>query len=79
MSVEQSFPRGEIKSKLLVLGADSTTISDQGCQHVTGRFESIRMQLNKLRIEDSLAQGEIVRRGARNESRNETKVEGGGK
>ncbi len=32
-----------IKSKLLVLGAVSTTINDQGCQHVTRRFESIRM------------------------------------
>ncbi len=26
----------QIKSKLLVLGAVSTTINDQGCQHVTG-------------------------------------------
>ncbi len=33
--------------KLLVLGAVNTTISDQGCQHVTGSFESIRMLLNK--------------------------------
>ncbi len=32
----------------LVFGAISTTINDQGCQHVTGRFESIRMPLNKL-------------------------------
>ncbi len=37
----------QIKSKLLVLGAVSTTINDQGCQHVTGRFESVRMPLNK--------------------------------
>ncbi len=37
----------QIKSKLLVFGAVSTTINDQGCQHVTGRFESIRMSLNK--------------------------------
>ncbi len=36
-----------IKSKLLVLGAVNTIINDQGCQHVTGRFESIRMLLNK--------------------------------
>ncbi len=35
------------KSKLLVFGAVSTTINDQGCPHVTGRFESIRMPLNK--------------------------------
>ncbi len=33
--------------KLLVLGAASSTINDQGCQHVTGRFESIRMLSNK--------------------------------
>ncbi len=26
---------------------NSTTINDHGCQHVTGRFESIRMPLNK--------------------------------
>ncbi len=37
----------QIKSKLLVFGAVSTTIDDQECQHVTGRFESIRMLLNK--------------------------------
>ncbi len=37
----------QIKSKLLVLGADKTTINDQGCQHVTGRCESIRMFLSK--------------------------------
>ncbi len=37
----------KIKSKLLVFGAVSTTINNQGCQHVTGRFESIRMPLNK--------------------------------
>ncbi len=36
-----------IKSKLLVLEAFNTTINDQGCQHVTGRFESIIMLLNK--------------------------------
>ncbi len=36
-----------IKSKLLVMGAGITTINDQGCQHVTGRFESIRRLLNK--------------------------------
>ncbi len=36
-----------IKSNLLVLGAGYTTINDQGCQHVTRRFESIRMLLNK--------------------------------
>ncbi len=36
-----------IKSKLLVLGAISTTINDQKCQHVTGRFESIGMSKNK--------------------------------
>ncbi len=36
-----------IKSKLLVLGAVNTTINDQECQHVAGRFESIRMLLNK--------------------------------
>ncbi len=34
------------KSKLLALGAVNTTINDQECQHVTGRFESIRMPLN---------------------------------
>ncbi len=32
---------------LLVFGAVSTTINDQGCQHVTGRFESTRMPLSK--------------------------------
>ncbi len=32
-------------SKLLVLGAVNTTINDQGRQHVTVRFESIRMLL----------------------------------
>ncbi len=37
----------QIKSKLLVLGAVNTTINDQGCQHVTGKFESIRKLLNK--------------------------------
>ncbi len=37
----------QIKSKLLVMGAVKTTINDQGCQHVTGRFESIRMFLSK--------------------------------
>ncbi len=37
----------EIKSKLLVLAAVNTALNDQGCQHVTGRFESIRMLLNK--------------------------------
>ncbi len=36
-----------IKSKLLVLGAVNTAINDQGCQHVTGRFEPIRMLLSK--------------------------------
>ncbi len=36
-----------IKSKLLVFGAVSTTIHDQGCQHVTERSESIKMPLNK--------------------------------
>ncbi len=39
--------RSQIKSNLLVLGAVKTTINDQGCQHVTGRFKSIRMPLNK--------------------------------
>ncbi len=39
--------RLQIKSKLLVFGAVSTTINDQGCQHVKGRFESIRMFLSK--------------------------------
>ncbi len=39
--------RGNFKSKLLVLGAVRSTINDQGCQHVTGRFESIRIPLNK--------------------------------
>ncbi len=33
--------------KITGLGAVNTTINDQGCQHVTGRFESIRMLLNK--------------------------------
>ncbi len=42
-----SFSARQIKSKLLVLGAVSTTINDQGCQHMTRRFESIRMPLNK--------------------------------
>ncbi len=37
----------QIKSKLLVLGAVNTTINDQGCQHVTGRLELMRMRLNK--------------------------------
>ncbi len=37
----------QIKSKLLVLGAVNTTTNDQGCQHVTGRFEPIRTLLNK--------------------------------
>ncbi len=37
----------KIKSKLLVFRAVSTTINDQGCQHVTGVFESIRMPLSK--------------------------------
>ncbi len=37
----------QIKSKLMVLGAVNTAINDQGCQHVTGRFETIRMLLNK--------------------------------
>ncbi len=36
-----------IKSKLLVLVAVNTNINDQGCHHVTGMFESIRMPLNK--------------------------------
>ncbi len=39
--------KDQIKSKLLVLGAVNTTLSDQGCQHVMGRFESIRMLFNK--------------------------------
>ncbi len=44
----QKSPRlAQIKSKLLVLGAVNTTIKDQGCQNVTGRFESNRMLLNK--------------------------------
>ncbi len=38
----------QIKSKLLALGAVNATINDQGYQHVTGRFKSIRMLLNKL-------------------------------
>ncbi len=37
----------QIKSKLLVLGAVNTTLNDQECQHEKGRFESIRMLLNK--------------------------------
>ncbi len=37
----------QIKLKLLVFGAVIATINDQGCQHVTGRLESIRMCLNK--------------------------------
>ncbi len=37
----------QIKSTLLVLKAVNSTINDQGCQHVTGMFESIRMLLNK--------------------------------
>ncbi len=37
----------QIKSKLLAFGAVSTTLNDQGCQHVAGRFELIRMPLNK--------------------------------
>ncbi len=37
----------QIKSKLLVLEAVNTIINDQECQHVTGRFESIRMLLSK--------------------------------
>ncbi len=33
----------------MVLGAaNTTTINDQECQHVTGRFESNRMLLNKM-------------------------------
>ncbi len=36
-----------IKSKLLVLGAIYTTVNDQGGQHVTRRFESVRVLLNK--------------------------------
>ncbi len=34
-------------NQLLVLGVVSTTINDQGCQHAAGRFQSIRMPLNK--------------------------------
>ncbi len=37
----------QIQSKLLVFGAVSTTSNDQGCQHVTGRYESIRLPLSK--------------------------------
>ncbi len=37
----------QIKSKLLVLEAVNTIINDQEFQHVTGRFESIRMLLSK--------------------------------
>ncbi len=40
------FVVNQIKSKFLVFGADSTVINDQGCQHVTGRFESIWMPLD---------------------------------
>ncbi len=35
------------KSKLLVLGAGCTTKNDQECQHVMGRFESIKMLFTK--------------------------------
>ncbi len=42
----QSYPF-QIKSKLLAFGAVSTTINDQGYQHMTRRFESIRVPLNK--------------------------------
>ncbi len=42
----QSIP-APFKSKLLVLEAVNTSIHDHGCQHVTGRFESIRMLLSK--------------------------------
>ncbi len=37
----------DIKSKLLALRAVNDTMNDQGCQHVMGRFESIRMLLSK--------------------------------
>ncbi len=37
----------QIKSKLLVLEAVNTIVNDLECQHVTGRFESIRMLLSK--------------------------------
>ncbi len=37
----------QIKIKSKLLGAVKITINDQGCQHVTGRFESIRMFLSK--------------------------------
>ncbi len=37
-----------IKSKLLVFGAVSTTINDQGCQHVTKGFESIRTPFKQV-------------------------------
>ncbi len=41
-------PKGDlIQSKLLVSGAVNATINDQGCQHVTSRFESIRMFLSR--------------------------------
>ncbi len=40
----------QIKSKLLVSGAVTTTINDQECQHQTGRFESIRLLFNKSAI-----------------------------
>ncbi len=45
--METSLNKNQIKSKLLVLGAVKTIINYQGCQHVTGRFESIGMFLNK--------------------------------
>ncbi len=37
----------EYQIKVMVLGAVKTTINDHGCQHVTGRIESIRMFLSK--------------------------------
>ncbi len=35
------------KSNVLVLGAVNTATNDQECQHATGRFESIKMLLDK--------------------------------
>ncbi len=46
-AISVSLFSNQIKSKVLVFGAVSTNKNDQGCHHVTGKFESIRMPLNK--------------------------------
>ncbi len=47
MGCEKQIAATQITSKLLIMGAVKTTTNEQEYQHVTGRFESIRIFLSK--------------------------------